>query len=229
DGVAELNEARPGAGLALRAAVNTGEAIVDLSARPERGEIMVTGDVVNTAARLQEAAPLDSVVVGELTYRTTRDSIEYEQLKAAALKGKAEPVPLWRATARRGAERRAPPAAFVGRDEDLAVLERAFAPTLREPSIQPVTVVGEPGVGKSRLVREFRRLVEGRPEEVAWRQGRCLPYGEGITFWALGEIVKTHAGILESDDPGHAAEKLRAAIEAMSAAAGEREWLATRL
>ncbi|HEX9599375.1 MAG TPA: adenylate/guanylate cyclase domain-containing protein [Gaiellaceae bacterium] len=229
DAIAELNEARPGTGLALRAAVNTGEAIVDLSAHPERGEIMVTGDVVNTAARLQEVAPLDGVVVGELTYRTTRDSIEYEQLEPASLKGKAEPVGVWRATARRGVERRTPPVAFVGRDEDLALLEHAFTRTLRERSIQLVTVVGEPGVGKSRLVREFRSLVERRPEEVAWRQGRCLPYGEGITFWALGEIVKTHAGILESDDSTHAAEKLRAAIEVVSAESGEREWLATRL
>ncbi len=228
DAIAELNEARPGTGLALRAAVNTGEAIVDLSAHPERGEIMVTGDVVNTAARLQEVAPLDGVVVGELTYRTTRDSIEYEQLEPASLKGKAEPVQVWRATARRDAERRTP-AAFVGRDEDVALLEHAFTRTLRERSVQLVTVVGEPGVGKSRLVREFRSLVERRPEEVAWREGRCLPYGEGITFWALGEIVKTHAGILESDDPSHAAEKLRAAIEVVSAEPGEREWLATRL
>jgi len=229
DAISELNEARSGAGLALRVAVNTGEAIVDLSAHPERGEILVTGDVVNTAARLQEVAPLDSVVVGELTYRTTRDSIEYEQLEPASVKGKTEPVPVWRATACRGAERRAPPALFVGRNEDLALLERAFARTLRERSIQLVTVVGEPGVGKSRLVREFRSLVARRPEEVGWRQGRCLPYGEGITFWALGEIVKTHAGILESDDPVRAAEKLRVAIEAVSADAGERDWLAARL
>jgi len=229
DAIAELNAARPGAGLALRAAVNTGEAIVDLFAQPERGEIMVTGDVVNTAARLQELAPLGGVVVGELTYRTTRDSIEYEQLEPASLKGKAEPVPVWLATSRRGAERQAPPATFVGRDEDIALLERAFTRTLRERSIQLVTVVGEPGVGKSRLVREFRSLVERRPEEVAWRQGRCLPYGEGITFSALGEIVKTHARILESDDPDQAAEKLRTAIEAVSADPSEREWLAARL
>jgi len=110
EAIAELNEGRPGAELALRAAVNTGEAVVELSAHPERGESMVAGDVVNTAARLQEVAPLDGVVVGELTYRTTRDSIEYEELEPASLKGKAEPVHVWRAIARRGAERRTPAA-----------------------------------------------------------------------------------------------------------------------
>ena len=90
---------------------------------------------------------------------------------------------------------------FVGREIDLALLKGIFDKTVASESVQLVTVVGEPGLGKSRLVAELCAYVDARPELVTWRQGRCLPYGEGITFWALGEIVKAHAGILESDPP----------------------------
>jgi class 3 adenylate cyclase/tetratricopeptide (TPR) repeat protein len=228
DAVNELNEPRPGDPLAVRVAVNTGEAVVDLAARPQEGEGMVAGDVVNAAARLQQVAPLGGVIVGELTYRATRDAIEYEAQEPALVKGKAEPLEIWLATGVRPAEEGAPASPFIGRDEDLAVLERAFDRTQRERAIQLVTVVGEPGVGKSRLVREFENPVTSRGDEVLWRQGRCLPYGEGITFWALGEIVKMHAGILESDDPDESAAKLRAAVDD-AVDPGDREWLAARL
>jgi class 3 adenylate cyclase/tetratricopeptide (TPR) repeat protein len=227
--VAELNEAAPENALRIRAAVNTGEAIVDLAANPLAGEAVVAGDVVNTAARLQQVAPLDAVVAGEATYRATRERIEYEQLDPAEVKGKAEPVAIWRAIAARTSELERPVAPFVGRGEDIAVLERAFARTVRESSVQLVTIVGEPGVGKSRLVREFRARVEHGPDDVVWLHGRCLPYGDGITFWALGEIVKAHAGILESDRPEDAAHKLRSAVRATVADAGEAQWLSTRL
>src|SRR5262249_30165703 len=117
-----------------------------------------------------------------------------------------------------------PTTAFVGREADLEVLRRSHLRALEGSSVQLVMVGGEPGVGKTRLVSEFRAWVDDRPEIVFWRQGRCLPYGEGVTFWALGELVKAHAGILESDTPEEAAAKLADAVGAVAAEA-DREWL----
>ena len=216
-------------GLQGRAAVNTGEALVTLGARPGEGEAMVAGDVVNTASRLQGAAPVGAVVVGELTFRATGQAIDYEELEPVALKGKGEPVRIWHATGARSRfgidlePARGHP--FLGRDHELAVLKDTFLRAERENAVQLVTVTGEPGVGKSRLVGEFRAWLDDRTELVRWRQGRCLPYGEGITFWALGEIVKAQAGILESDPSARAVEKLREALPD----ARDREWLVTRL
>jgi tetratricopeptide (TPR) repeat protein len=233
DAIPELNEAYPELELAVRAAVNTGEAVVALSARPQEGEGMVAGDVVNTASRLQQVAPVGGVVVGEITHRATSHAIEYEELEPVTVKGKAEPIPVWRAIglrARLGVDlMQARPTPFIGREHDLALLKETYARTLRESSIQLVTVTGEPGVGKSRLVAEFRTFVDYQPEIVFWRQGRCLSYGEGITFWALGEVVKGEAGILESDGPEQAAEKLSSSIHAVIEEASEREWLEARL
>jgi tetratricopeptide (TPR) repeat protein len=233
DAIGELNESDPALELAVRAAVNSGEAVVALGARPEGGEGMVTGDVVNTASRLQAIAPVGGVVVGELTYHASHKVIEYEELDPVSLKGKAEPVPVWRAAGARSrfgvdVEQRAS-APFVGREHDLALLKETYVRTLRESSLQLVTVAGEPGVGKTRLVNELRSFVDDQPEIVFWRQGRCLPYGEGITFWALGEIIKVQAGILESDSPDDAAEKLAVAVEAVVEDAFERDWFNARL
>jgi class 3 adenylate cyclase len=215
--------------LTVRAAVNTGEALVALDARPETGEGLVAGDVVNVASRLQGAAPPGGLVVGEGTYRATRRAIEYEELDPVTVKGKPEPIQLWRAVAARSrlgidldADSRSP---FIGRQNELAQLKQTFARVQRESSAQLVTVVGEPGAGKSRLVGELRGFIDDSPDLVYWRQGRCLPYGEGITFWALGEIVKAQAGILYSDTPDEAAAKLEAALEGQP----DREWLLARL
>jgi class 3 adenylate cyclase/tetratricopeptide (TPR) repeat protein len=231
--VAELNEEAPGLDLAVRIGVNTGEALVALQARPEEGESMAAGDVVNTAARLQQAAPVGAVAVGEITYRATRDTIEYQALEPVRVKGKAEPVAMWRALGVRtliGAEaERGLPAPFIGREDDLALLKQTFARTARESSAQLVTVTGEPGVGKSRLVGEFRDALEGQPGALYWRQGRCLPYGEGVTFWALGEIVKDHADILESDGPEEASEKLMRGLSGFVPDVTERDWIRSRL
>jgi class 3 adenylate cyclase/tetratricopeptide (TPR) repeat protein len=217
-------------GLEVRAAVNTGEAVVALGARPEEGEGIVTGDVVNTASRLQGVAPVGGVVVGEATYRATRDLFDYEPLEAVAVKGKSDALPIWRALApkmRLGVDIEQAQTPFIGRGDELTTLETAFSRTLRDSSIQLVTLTGEPGVGKTRLLSEFRTWVDDRPELVYWRQGRCLPYGEGITYWALGEMVKAHAGILESDRPKEAVAKLDQALRDKEAT--EHDWLRARL
>ncbi len=233
EAIGELNEESPGLELAVRAAVNTGEAVVVLSARPERGEGIVTGDVVNTASRLQQMAPVGGVVVGEATYRSTKALIRYEDLEPVKVKGKAGPIPVWRAVAARSrfgvdVEQRTQ-VPLIGRDHERALLEQIYGRAVRESSVQLVTVSGEPGVGKTRLVWEFQRFVDDQPELVFWRQGRCLPYGEGITFWALGEILKAHAGILESDPPQEATSKLSLSVENVVEEVSERDWMRSRL
>jgi class 3 adenylate cyclase/tetratricopeptide (TPR) repeat protein len=219
--------------LEARAAVNTGEAVVALEARPELGEGIVTGDVVNTAARLQSAAPSNCLIVGEQTYWATRHMIDYEPLDPVSAKGKSEPVAAWLARGARSRfgvdvePSRATP--FLGRDDELEVLRQVYARTLRESAAHLVTLVGEPGIGKSRLTAELREYVHSRPEIVFWRQGRCLPYGEGIAMWALGEIVKAHAGILESDDPETAREKLAQTLEPIVPNESDRTWMLSEL
>jgi class 3 adenylate cyclase len=205
--------------LQVRIAVNTGEALVLLGARPEAGEGMASGDVVNTTARMQASAPVNGILVGEATFRGTRDLIEYGDHQPVEAKGKTQPIRVWLAEqsrARLGVdvvqESRAP---LLGRDHELGVLREAFARAQREPSLQLVTLVGVPGIGKSRLVYELMPIVSGHSELVTWRQGRCLPYGEGVTFWALGEMIKAEAGVLETDAPNVVAEKLDASVDAL--------------
>ena len=232
--VQELNAAEPALELALRVAVTTGEAVVARGTTTMvEGAGLATGDVVNTAAYLQAIAPVGAVVVDDVTYRTTRHLVDYEALDPVSVNEQGEPIRVWQARAARGRygadTAEATPSPFIGRDHELALLKTLYARAARESSAQLVTVAGEPGVGKSRLVREFRAFVDSQPERARWRQGRCLPYGEGITFWALGEIVKTQAGILESDGPHEASDKLAAAIGAMIEDPTERDWLKTRL
>lgn len=231
--IEELNAADPGLGLSARVAVNTGEVVVALGARPELGEGMVTGDVVNTASRLQSVAPIGGVAVGETTYRLTKDLFDYEELEPVTVKGKSEPVRLWWAKsprARFGVETDSRPTTpFVGRKYEMTMMENLYWRTTREQSIQLATVMGEPGVGKTRLLSEFSDFVDGLQDIVQWRQGRCLPYGEGITFWALGEVVKAQAGILESDTPSEAGDKLTAALALLIQDETERDWVRARL
>jgi class 3 adenylate cyclase/tetratricopeptide (TPR) repeat protein len=233
EALAELNRERPGSELAVRIAVNTGEAIVTLGARPEQGEGMVAGDVVNTASRLQQIAPVGSVVVGEDTRRATEKMIDYEPMDAVELKGKAELIPVWRATQAKSryiVEVDRPTSPFIGREAELELLKQAYRRMIRESSVQLVTVTGEPGVGKSRLIGEFFNFVDAEPGEIVhWRHGRCLPYGDGVTFWALGEIVKAQAGILESDGAEEADDKLRQAVELVVDEGADREWLVAQL
>jgi class 3 adenylate cyclase/tetratricopeptide (TPR) repeat protein len=204
------------ADLHLRIGITTGEALVALDARMAEGEGMASGDVVNTAARLQTAAPTDGILVDEGTYRATERVIVYRLSEPVHAKGKLEPVQAWEAVearARVGVERvHRGGASLVGRQRELGVLTDALARTRADRAPQLVTLVGVPGIGKSRLVWELLQVVEQDPELIFWRQGRSLPYGEGVTFWALGEMIKAQAGILETDSSDTVEGKLRAAV-----------------
>jgi class 3 adenylate cyclase/tetratricopeptide (TPR) repeat protein len=199
----------------LRIGISTGDVLIQLAADPAAGETMATGDVVNTAARLQSAAPVNGILVGERTYDATRHAIVYGERPAVEAKGKSAPIPAWEALEARGrvSVDRVHDAPLVGRKREVDLLADALARARQERKPQLATVVGVPGIGKSRLVLELFRLVEQDPELIRWRHGRCLPYGEGITFWALGEMVKAEAGVLESDTAEEAEQKLRAAVE----------------
>jgi class 3 adenylate cyclase/tetratricopeptide (TPR) repeat protein len=218
--------------LQLRIAVNTGEALIALGARPEAGEGMASGDVVNTTARLQSAAPVNGILVGEATWRATRDRIDYQERDPVAAKGKAEPVPVWEplhAHARLGMDlEQHTLTPLVGRERELGTLLDAFERVCREREPQLVTLVGVPGIGKSRLVAEVFRRIDESPELVWWRQGRALPYGAGVSFWALGEMVKAQTGIHENDSAEDARESLRISVE-QTVDAHEREWVRRHL
>jgi class 3 adenylate cyclase len=187
--------------LSLRIGVNTGEVVVD---RPREGSSFVTGDAVNVAARLEQAAEPDEILVGERTVAASRGAFEFGEAVTIDAKGKARavecrrllsPISLMRPRGVSGLGR-----AFVGRDGELTVLEQAYAEAAAGGAARLVTVLGEAGVGKTRLVRElWDRLAECSPEPLR-RVGRCLPYGDGITYWPLAEILKEHFGIFD-DDP----------------------------
>ena len=197
-----------GEDLHVRIGVNTGEALVAVGAQPLAGEGMVSGDVVNTAARLQSAAPIDGVLVGEATYRATERQIVFEardavdgqgEARARALLGcVAAPLAAAVAAARRGAAGRPARRGRVAASSALRRVRETSSPQL-------VTLIGVPGIGKTRLVGELRRFIEGEAELTTWREGRVLAYGEGIAFSALAQIVKQQAGILESDGAAAAA------------------------
>jgi class 3 adenylate cyclase/tetratricopeptide (TPR) repeat protein len=227
----ELNEAQPNLALAMRLAVTTGEAIVQLEPTPDREGIV--GDVVNTASRLQSVASPGEVVVDERTFRATRHAINFEELDEVALKGKENKQAVWRATGLRSrygvAVEEESTTPYVGRRDEMSLLADSFERALARRSPQLVTIVGEPGVGKSRLVREFRRVIDDRPDLVWWRQGRCLPYGEGVTFWAIGEVIKAQAGILDSEPAETVTAKLRSTVAALFDDPDEAAWVELRL
>jgi class 3 adenylate cyclase/tetratricopeptide (TPR) repeat protein len=216
----------------LRIGITTGEALVRLDASPSSGEGMASGDVVNTAARLQAAAPTNGVLVDEPTLRSTERVIEFGNPRSLEAKGKATPIPVWdavRARARVGVER-VGGADLVGRTRELVLLRETLARVIRERQSQLITLVGVPGIGKSRLVYElFKTVEEGTYGLVFWRHGRSLPYGEGVTFWALGEIVKAQAGILESDSAETAVGKLREAITGHVEDSADAAWMERHL
>jgi class 3 adenylate cyclase/tetratricopeptide (TPR) repeat protein len=217
--------------LEIRIGITTGEALIALGARPEAGEGIASGDVVNTASRLQAAAPPGGILVNETTYRATERAIEYRDAASVLAKGKAEPVRVWqafRAHSPVGVERPRG-TQLVGRAQELTLLRDTLARVNGESEPQLVTLVGVPGIGKSRLVFELFRELDGGPELVYWLHGRSLPYGEGVTFWALGEMVKGHAGILESDSSEQAEEKLRGAVAAIISERADAGWVERHL
>src|SRR5919109_783948 len=219
--------------LEVRIAVNTGEALVALEpgAGAERG--LVAGDVVNTASRLQIAAPVNGILVGETTYNATSRVIEYREALPVEAKGKLQPVPVWEvveARSRYGADvTHTPKTPLVGRERELGLLVSTLARAQHERAPQLVTLVGVPGIGKSRLVYELFAEIDTRPELIYWRQGRCLPYGDGVAFWALGEILKAHAGILEGEAEERSAEKLRAVVEEAVPEQDDAAWVLREL
>ena len=192
-----------GADLLLRAGVLTGEAAVTLGAANQG---MVAGDLVNTASRLQSVAPPGTVLVGESTMQAASGAIAFEPAGEQLLKGKAAPVPAFRAlrvVARRGGAGRNEQleAPFVGRGPELRMLKDFHVATGAERRPRLVSIVGQGGIGKSRLVWEFQKYMDGVTEVVYWHQGRSPAYGEGISFWALAEMVRGRAAITEADDP----------------------------
>jgi class 3 adenylate cyclase/tetratricopeptide (TPR) repeat protein len=227
--VAVLREEEARLDLHVRIGVDTGEALVALDANPQAGEGMASGDVVNTAARLQSAAPVDGVLVGEVTYRATSRAIEYEEAAPVHAKGKTEPVRAWvakQARSRLGSDvQHVPSTPLVGRERQLELLWAAFEQAREERSPQLVTLIGVPGIGKSRLVWELFQRVEADPDLTTWRQGRSLPYGEGVAFWALGEMVKAHAGVLHSDSAEASGGKLGRAVGDLIDKEADAQWV----
>ncbi len=194
---------------------------------------MASGDVVNTAARLQAAAPIDGILVDAATFRATDRQITYQPAEPMTATGKAEPVPAWlalRARASLGVDVvQAPAAPLIGRERELDLLRAALSRARNEQTVQLVTLVGVPGMGKSRLVWELLQTVEAEPQLTVWRQVRCLPYGEGVALWALGEMVKAQAGILDSDPAGQATAKLDRAVADLVSDQREAAWIQAHL
>ena len=210
--------------LKARAGVLTGEAAVTLGATDQG---MVAGDLVNTASRIQSAAEPDTVLVGEATRRATEAAISYADAGEHEMKGKAEPVALSRAirvAAARGGEGRSVglEAPFVGRAGEMRLVKDLFHAAADQSRARLVSVIGVAGIGKSRLSWEFETYIDGVAADVWWHRGRCLSYGDGVAYWALAEMVRGRAKILEDDDAGTSLAKLHAMLDAQVADADER-------
>jgi class 3 adenylate cyclase/tetratricopeptide (TPR) repeat protein len=229
--VADLGAEAGVPGLAARAGVVTGEVAVTLGATQEG---MVAGDAVNTAARVQGAAEPGSVLVDMATQRLAERGVGFADVGEHALKGKAEPVRLWRATrvlAGVGGSQRVDglEAPLTGRDAELRTVKELFHAAAGRRVPRLVLVSGPAGVGKSRLGWEFEKYLDGLVEEVWWHRGRCLSYGDGVAFWALAEIVRQRLSIAEEDPPEAAASKLAATLDRYVPDLGERAYMGARL
>ena len=216
-----------GPGMQARAGVLTGEAAVTIGAV---GQGMVAGDLVNTASRLQSVAAPGTVLVGEATQRAASSAIAFEPAGEHALKGKEIPVAAWIAlrvvSKRKGLGRsdrlEAP---FVGRESELRLLKDLFHATAREERARLVSITGQAGIGKTRLAWEFLKYVDGVVEGVWWHDGRSPAYGEGVTFWALGEMVRYRAGLLETDDQATTRTKVAEMVATHVPDEEERRWI----
>ncbi len=217
--------------LRARAGVLTGEAAVTIGAE---GQGMVAGDLVNTASRVQSAAHPGTVYVGDATRRTTEQTVVYEDAGSHELKGKEGLVPLWKALrvvagARGSLKSTGLEAPFVGRDRELRQIKDLFHASADEGKAHLVSVTGIAGIGKSRLAWEFYKYFDGLPQSTYWHRGRCLAYGEGVTYWALADMVRMRCRIVEDDEPAAALQKLRAALEEHIADLDERRFIEPRV
>jgi DNA-binding SARP family transcriptional activator len=215
-----------------RFGVATGEALVTVGALASEREPIAVGGVVTRAANLQVAAPVDGVIVDEQTFRRTRVAIEYRDAEAIAAKETSEPISVWEAIrplAQPGVDLSRHRSPFVGRERELAALHERLVSAASQHSPQLVTILGVPGIGKTRLVSELQDAAAAADEPLTWRQGRSLPYGDGISFWALGEIVKAEAGILESDPAQKVDRKLGRAVQRLVEDPAEARRIATHL
>jgi class 3 adenylate cyclase/predicted ATPase len=217
--------------LRARAGVMTGEAAVALNATNQG---MVAGDLVNTASRIQAGAEPGGVLVGEETMRATESAIDYAEIGPQQLKGKEEPVRLWRALRVVGlvggtvrATEIEPP--FVGRESELRLTKQLYHATTDERRPHLVSVIGIGGIGKSRLAWEFEKYIDGLAADAWWHRGRCLAYGDGVAFWALAEMVRMRAGIMEDEETATALPKLRAALDEHLPDPEERRFVEPRL
>jgi predicted ATPase/class 3 adenylate cyclase len=218
-------------GLRARAGVLTGEAAVTIGAE---GQGMVAGDLVNTASRIQSAAEPGQVLVGDATRRASERAIVYAETGSHELKGKLEPVELWRAvriiSGRQGAQRSVGlEAPFVGRDRELRLVKELFHASAEEHKAHLVSVTGIAGIGKSRLVWEFYKYFDGLADTVYWHRGRCLAYGDGVTYWALADMVRMRARIAEDEEPASAIAKLEATLSETILDADERSFVEPRI
>jgi class 3 adenylate cyclase/tetratricopeptide (TPR) repeat protein len=213
-GIAELNEEDEWLDLHIRIGIHTGEALVMLGARPSEGEWSAAGDVLNTAARIQSAAPTDGILVSRTTYLATKDSFSFEAAEAVEAKGKSEPVEVWKVVKAHDGQGLRPRAetSFVGRDAELDELLVFCDSAFNEHVPGMAAIVGAPGVGKSRLLFELVSRLEER-SAVHW--GKCLSYGEGITYWPVTEIFKSAAGIRQTDNRETIAARLDSFLEAL--------------
>ncbi len=217
--------------LRVRAGVLTGSAAVEIGAESEG---MVIGDSVNTASRLQAIAAPGTVLVDDVTRRASEAAIAYEDAGTHQVKGREVPVHAWMALrvvagaggAKRGAGLEAP---LVGRDRELRAIIDAGERSVHARRAQLVAVVGDAGAGKSRLLWEFEKYMDGIQETRWWHQGRCLSYGEGVAYWALAEMVRARAGILEEEDAASAREKLSATVAEYVSDERERRLVEPRL
>ena len=217
--------------LSARAGVLTGEAAV-ISDNASEG--LVAGDLVNTASRLQASAAAGTVVAGESTKRASEAAVAYDDLGLHELKGKSEPVRIWRAVrvvAGAGGAQRTPglEAPFVGRNRELRLVKDLFHACADDTRAHLVSVAGIAGIGKSRLLWEFFKYIDGLAELAWWRRGRCLAYGDGVAYWALAEMVRMQAGIVEGENADSAREKLNEAVRELIDDRSEREWVGPRL
>jgi class 3 adenylate cyclase/tetratricopeptide (TPR) repeat protein len=217
--------------LALRAGVNSGSTSVGPGGN-EKG--LVVGDLVNVASRLQSIAEPGTVFVGEATESVSNRAIDYEPMGEHSVKGKAEPVRAWKAlrvaSMMRGkAEDEIHPPPFVGRERELRLLKDTLAVVGSEQRSQHVAIIGEGGIGKTRLAEEFKKHIDGYATDTYWHQGRSPSYGDGVTFWALGEMVRQRAGIIEGEEPARARTRLRTVVADFVPTEEDRAWIEPRL